>query len=506
MATRVGGKLSALCTTLTVLILAAPSFWMLKEIPPLWRDIDAYLQVTTGFGAITDLHYGPLYCVAARVPLYLGDKFLSEKAAASKTEASSFSQSTLTDSGVFLLILLQHAAFLCAGFRLITLAGDSPLIRILLALAWVANPELYTFAHSVGSEALSMILTIWLVTSGLTLLRQDRLIHHAWLPFMGLLCALMLTRHINAVLAMLLPLTFALLSLNQFVRAVCTRESVRKIGIHARGVKYGKHTVIAALAGVACIGFSSGVVRRLCYLHHIPCQSRIGVAFLSRLESLQGGSVDCSQQIFARAGARPISADAKALVSLLESTAATTAKWNLPDYLVEAQTTLSEPVNPRMKSRVAPALNEIARALLWPPDRCIVNAALSDTERSWRTTPFDVMKHLFVSTAFFFTQPQRMPGCAKLETFRDYNAATIRAIPLGHGYFRRWKSWPFTRCLLVWFAVFSGGWMAAKFRRLQITCIQTYAAALLLTSFVMVVLNFFLTEFWPAIRCPCGKC
>jgi hypothetical protein len=53
-------------------VILAPSIWMLSVIPPLWKDVDAYLQLTRPAGSETILQYGPLYCFIARIPLYVG--------------------------------------------------------------------------------------------------------------------------------------------------------------------------------------------------------------------------------------------------------------------------------------------------------------------------------------------------------------------------------------------------------------------------------------------------
>src|SRR5438132_10583594 len=89
-------------TTVLGAVLLAPSIWMLSAIPPLWRDVDAYIQVTQPPGVATILHYGPLYCFAARVPLYLGDAIECLRAGQSLPKLGFFIRPVLTISGVFL--------------------------------------------------------------------------------------------------------------------------------------------------------------------------------------------------------------------------------------------------------------------------------------------------------------------------------------------------------------------------------------------------------------------
>jgi hypothetical protein len=95
-------------------VVLAPSIWMLSVIPPLWKDIDAYAQVTLPPGSGTILQYGPLYCFLARIPLYVGYAIDCVARGAPLPAPAFFIHPTLTDSGVFALLLSQHIS-LCFG-------------------------------------------------------------------------------------------------------------------------------------------------------------------------------------------------------------------------------------------------------------------------------------------------------------------------------------------------------------------------------------------------------
>src|SRR5207245_9891045 len=98
-------------------------------------------------------------CVAHRAPL---------------PTPSFFIHPTLTDSGVFSLLLSQHISLCFATFYLIAETTRLFWVRLVLAVAWAANPLFYTVAHCIGTETLSLILVLLIGATGLRIIRYSR--------------------------------------------------------------------------------------------------------------------------------------------------------------------------------------------------------------------------------------------------------------------------------------------------------------------------------------------
>ena len=139
-----------------LLVLFAPSAWMIATVPPLWRDVDAYNQLVRRPLLATYWGHAPAYCYAAKIPLFLGEQW--ERWRGITSPKAEIGSTPLTDSGVGLLILAQHVALCGAAFYFIIAISEVFWIRLALALAWASNALFYTFAHCIGSETLSVIL------------------------------------------------------------------------------------------------------------------------------------------------------------------------------------------------------------------------------------------------------------------------------------------------------------------------------------------------------------
>lgn len=488
-----------------VAILLTPSIWMLAAIPPLWRDVDAYLQVTRPPGAETILQYGPLYCFLARIPLYLGYAIDSVKAGHTLPDLGFFIHPVLTDSGIFLLLLVQHAALCFAGFYLITVVTGIFWVRVTLAVAWAANPLLFTFAHCVGGETLSMILTILVGAIGLKIIQHSRTIPKIeWILFGLLLCLCILTRHINAALAALLPLTFVVVSICRLIGFRFARsQSVRRWN-RLRWQQALRNATIGFVIGLSCITLANASLRALCYAADIPYHSVVGFAFIGRLKFLAALPIEQRNQLLDQATKNAGSADVKNVISVLrKESAGGIANWNQGALMKNAQAAFFPPPGTLAgQQRVDSALNGMVRAFLWPPEQVFVRAIATDFKRSQQITIPDVVAFLFVTTRFYFSHRDVMPQCASLSTFRDKNADQIFAIFKKHSYFRHPKNVSYRAFLVIWIVLLAAFLVLAKIRKLDIAGVASFAIASIVIAIVIMLANCLLAVFQPRYTLP----
>jgi hypothetical protein len=184
-------------------------------------------------------------------------------------------------------LLSQHVALCWSAFYLIGVTSRLFLVRLVLVIVWAANPLFYTFAHCVGSETLSMILLLLVGATGLRISRHPRRIpRKEWLLFGVLLWLCILTRHINALLAALMPLTFFFLSAQRLTMIPFTRSKLLRRWRRLRARQDLQKATVAVVIGFSCIALANISLRGLCHAAHTPYEVRVGYTFLWRLKFL----------------------------------------------------------------------------------------------------------------------------------------------------------------------------------------------------------------------------
>src|SRR5438874_8212084 len=328
-----------LTTILPLLVLAAPSVWLLLGVPPLWRDVDAYNQTVLPPGMVTILLHGPLYCTLSRVPLWLG--YLVSGAGPAVSLGYFIKHSQLTDAGVFALLLLQHAALWCAAVYLICAVARTFLARLFLAVLFASEPLFYSVAHCVGSEALSMILTLLLAASGIRLmLGYPDITTRNWVIFTALLSCCVLTRHINCVLAAVLPITIMALILERRLRASTSdRKAISVVNFRlSKAAQVWLISIATGLIGLVC---ATSVTHLLCWRAHTQWRSTFGYTFLWRLNFLETMQPTPRQTLLNTIASKCKLPESRELLGILDTWIDRNGHWDPPAFMREALSHLS---------------------------------------------------------------------------------------------------------------------------------------------------------------------
>lgn len=508
-------------------VLLAPSVWMLSVIPPLWRDSDAYVQLTEPPGFQTIVHWGPLYCFGARIPLYVG--YAIECLGTGKPFPSPvfFIHPTLNDSGVFLLLLSQHVALVCSSFYFIILTTRLFWVRLGLAAVWASNPLFYTFAHCVGSETLSVILLVLMGAAGLRIVQRSRNVPwKEWLFFGVLLWVCILARHINAVLAAAMPLTFLLLCGYRLVAISLGRSQLRLRSRRLRMRQELKQAAVAVVVGVISIVLANVSLRSLCRLAHIPYYSPLGITFATRLDFLARLSPEKRDQLLDEIARNSSLMDVKKTVPLLRESFSNEAEnWDtMLAYLIKKDAEKALPLAREAFPHQSPGdtvflpraaavfrgqgpsllvvLNHIAKAFLFPPRKVYLNAVVEDFRRSLCTTIENVVNNLFLTTTFYYLRTEQLPGYASLQTYRNSSANQIVTNLEKHRYFHFWKGLDYAVFLCLWIVNLVLLAVLMQIRKKSIAVVVSYAVALTLVGLLMMLATCVLSGFQPRFTLP----
>ena len=485
-------------------VILAPSIWILSVIPPLWRDVDAYVQLTRPPGPETILQYGPLYCWLARIPLYIGYASDCLRAGTPLPTLSFFAHPILSDSGVFLLLLSQHLALGLATLHFIAATTRIFWVRLMLVAAWAANPIFYAFAHTVGSEALSMILLLLLGVTGLRIAQSSRSVSWKdWLVLGFLLWVCILTRHINAVLVALLPVAFIVLGAYQLIAVPFARSDPFSRARWSNVKQSFQKAALAVAVGISCIVLANASVRVLCHAARIPYYSSLGLTFMFRLKFLAALPPEKRNQLLSEVSKHDASAEVKKVVSLLrESFPAEISNWDVNNFNLQARVLFFTPQTDPYGDKYAVLLNRTALAFLYPPHEIFLSAVATDFKKSQEVTIPDLVGFLFATTNFYFSHREAMPQCASLASFRGKDPNQVIAVFKKHSYFRHPKNVSYRGLLLFWVAVLGLFIIIAKIRQREAADLSLYASALTVIGLFMMLASCVLTVFQPRFTLP----
>jgi hypothetical protein len=484
-----------------LLCLLAPSAWMIATVPPLWRDVDAYNQVTHHPLIPTYWGHGPAYCYAARVPLLLGEQL--ERWRGLPPPDSDQALSHLTNSGVWLLIIAQHLALGGAAFYFILTVSRFFWVRLALALAWASNALFYTFAHCVGSETLSMILLVVVSTGAWRLIGsrcQPR--WKDWYVFAIGLSLSLLSRHVNFWLVWLLPASFLLSWAQNRSSSLFASGERRRRWLRRLGTRSLRQAVIAVAIGLACLGAANSLPHSLARRTKFDSHSRIGFTFLWRLHFLKTLSPESRTALLQKVGARTQSPDARTLIALLDQTYGEGTDLHPGRFLRRAIPLLFPLEGVVQWERLDGALNQMAFAFLLPPTPEHLHAARTDFTAALKMPVTQISFYLFEATAYYFEHTDEMPGCAELSTFRDASADQIRQIPSRHRYFQLWHGLNLDIALLIWFVSLLALVVMARWKRVNVSTMAAFGIALTGVGLLMIASTCLLGEFIPRYGLP----
>ena len=482
---------------LPLLCLAIPSVWLMTTVPPLWRDVDAYIQVSAPPGPSTILLHGPLYCQLARVPLWTG--YLTTGGSMGWTDFMKHPR--LTDAGVALLLFLQHAGLWLTAFYLISALSPSLLVRIALAIFFASHPLFYAYAHCVGSETLSLILILLLVGVGLRMVAAYPALKLRWWLLAGLLlCCCILTRHINAVVIGLLPTTFILLALGQRWRDLRLRSEQGEIPLRFQVAAHARACGYSIAVGILALLVATGYTHRLCRGAHIRPRSEVGFTFLWRINFLPALPATARHALIERIAQRTSLPDSRKLLGFLQDWVDHHETWEPVRFIQAVHANLDFAGPKGGREYFDRVLNDVAGAFLSPPPSPLFAITWDDFVQATRLTESDIACYLFETTDYINVHRQQMPQAATLITFRRPADQVMKF--MNAAYFHLWDFLSFRGWCVVWSGTAALVWAIGRRATQPPIQIVSYAVVLCGTGGLMTLLNCFFTQFLPRFALP----
>jgi hypothetical protein len=482
---------------LQAIVLAAPSVWLLLTLNPWWRDIDGYNQVTLPPGPMTILQFSPLYCFGARIPLYLGCAYEALIARSNFPTLGFFHSPILTDSGVFLLVALQHLLLLVAQLFFLRSIEATPVTKLVLAGFLALNASAYAYNHCVGAEALSVCATLLLLGVVLRISRRRHIKRKQWAWFGLCLILCVLARPINAVFSALLPAVFIIRITGGAIRAFVRRSPPRfPSRIIKRQLWFCAVSLVVALLS---LGIAERSTRYLCRAVKIKYRSLLGVPFVWRLNFLAQLTDKERTELLDRMARRTSDPLVKRMIAETTAGIGVSAKWD-PQACTDRFVQILEEsgITTDLGYQLDLYRNRVASVFLRSFERPFLTAVFADFVSAFDFSPRDVATFPIATTRYCFGRIQEMPQLTRLATFRGNGPDAALAAQQRMIYFRLIDI-RFRNLLIVWAALTALLVLTRRGKEIvgdSIAFVCVGVIAMLLTLFLSELLPRFVLPFW----------
>jgi hypothetical protein len=258
----------------TLILMAAfspVSITFLLTVPPLWNGYDGMVQIASKPGELTIIQYPFVYPLFSRIPIYAAG-IVSSLLRGAWPHIHIMQTVILSDAGIYLLLAAQHLLLLLSLALFVKACTNSRLTAGLIVVLLASNASFFAAAHMVSTEGLSVSLTILLIALALKIFSLDKVHTHYLIAFGLCLYLDVLTRHVNAVFAALLPLSCLL--------GIVTQWRYDRQAL----LNYSKMFLTTIGLGLACLLMASWTTRLLCWTFNLQHRSIVGRAAIERLD------------------------------------------------------------------------------------------------------------------------------------------------------------------------------------------------------------------------------
>jgi hypothetical protein len=483
---------------LVVAILATPSLYLLFKFPPLWRDSDGFFQVYERFNHLTILHWPPLYCFAARIPIALG-RVMASVVAGQGFAGFHFVPPQFTDLGIYLLVITQHATLIGVLFLICTLLTGSFFARVLIALLFALNPAIYAFAHCVGSETMSNFFIFLTAMLGYRLVTERSVSPALAYAFAGSLSGAILSRHVNEMLTWLVPLAFLLTLVLDPFRWPGNPKGKRRPSARANVSRFF-HSL---LLGVVSILVANAVVLGACAVTKTPFRSKLGAVFVWRLGYLSHITLASQERILKKVDTNLNDPAITFALNRIRELLIDKRPWDpatMPKALVEWISARDHGNPKRILSEADQKLNQVALQFLLHGGTEFWGAVMHDFWISLNDSSSDICHEPFRTTDLLasWSAQARFQPVSHLSTF-DPSLAS---------YDSRWRLDPYLgigKSIKLGYEllfVFLGAFWILVVRRQLIPQISLYVASLAFSGAAICFANCALTFMLPRFELP----